>query len=1208
MKKSIKMKWLSLMVTLFVAFGAMFSVATITKAKADGSDVTVTVDERYLNADEEFSFCVNAYSKAGFSSYQLNIDVPDFVKVTGIVSRMGGEDAEFVYAKNGSNTYRITFSSDYNETGEKTMFEVYASVDEDAQGRCDACTIYDAKFTNTNVAYLSVETNCAMFYVNGSVSVVKGDFNGDGIVDLKDVMLMQRAIAYGIGLTDTQSYAGDINKDGIIDIYDCQYIRSYLIGVIPSLDNIGGNDQPHGGEEVNISGEYIYQRIEDDGSVYTANLIIREDKSFIESFSSDDRGTFEGSYYHIGNKVYLVEEYELEIVYVNVEDNTFYSENYIDFAKEPASVNGYEDTYKVNGHDTDTVTVNMNGAFLRICEEDGHPMAYNGMISIEKVNEDKGEAEGVAYVFGTSASDCLMAMPFTLNTNNHTLSVAENNNEDYYDIAFFVNEEKVGGSSVKAGTPYIEVYENFLNNNAEWLRGRYGEIDFKDYTTDSGVNIFGGAQIYCNDRICFNVDEGNWTEIEKFYAVSSVRADGSWCEITLYYNATREDVLNALVGTTVAVRKIYVNDGGETQNKHFKNVELTADMIGDTSDIDFTSGGSMHVKIPLTIDGRKTGLDVKLVPDLVNSKVVKTGVIESTAGYSNGNPIISYYALRFYDNGFVAKYSISSEGVISTDANSYQQYTTEDYNGTTLYVLGTPAAYYVFSDATFDRTDYQMIVGYKHADGQETTDYILSIQDMGETRFKVFNGVYAEMWGTSYYTGELEYQGTVKVAIENGIFNFYGIEYPIGENNALSLVLPDKDPFLTTEFGGPEAWFYEGGAAFAVYNGQPILAFSWQGNADLTFISYTMMGHEAYFYKWAIDNKYHADEEPEWDDVLATFELVYVKNGTSKNYTLYRLLDGRSYLFDGDTVQSADAYYQKNIFEIRDNTGESVYYYYNADGEMYDAVRYNIVDKDKTSFGYVYTVPAKGILVGYWQVEGGAYISSEDFRFTVNGDGNYVVNYNDKWLFTATPVGKENVHTDNKLVLVNFDGSERYYQSHGGNNGESGNGGSGESGEEGYELNAYNVFNGSVMGGPSIEYVNSYEELVNKIIQTLSEQPDAPTFLGLFYDANGEMPVTEENFHSGDIYMIFVQNDESGNGNNGGSGEVTVEITMYAFVNGEVMGSNDPVTFNSYEEFADSIGLPSETISGVYYDTYGREEVTARNFHSGNVYIFYIAG
>lgn len=62
--------------------------------------------------------------------------------------------------------------------------------------------------------------------------VVKGDVNGDGLINAIDAMLVRRAQDGFITLTGAQSAAADVNGDGSIDSVDAALILQYSVGTI----------------------------------------------------------------------------------------------------------------------------------------------------------------------------------------------------------------------------------------------------------------------------------------------------------------------------------------------------------------------------------------------------------------------------------------------------------------------------------------------------------------------------------------------------------------------------------------------------------------------------------------------------------------------------------------------------------------------------------------------------------------------------------------------------------------------------------------------------------------------------------------------------------------------------------------------------------------------------------------------------------------
>jgi hypothetical protein len=63
----------------------------------------------------------------------------------------------------------------------------------------------------------------------GNVNVVHGDITGDGVVTLKDVVLIRRYIAGGWNIDIDMSNA-DVNGDGVVNLKDAVLLRRYIAG------------------------------------------------------------------------------------------------------------------------------------------------------------------------------------------------------------------------------------------------------------------------------------------------------------------------------------------------------------------------------------------------------------------------------------------------------------------------------------------------------------------------------------------------------------------------------------------------------------------------------------------------------------------------------------------------------------------------------------------------------------------------------------------------------------------------------------------------------------------------------------------------------------------------------------------------------------------------------------------------------------------
>ena len=59
-------------------------------------------------------------------------------------------------------------------------------------------------------------------------SVLLGDANGDGYVNISDVTDIQRAVAEMDTLDDLRKKAADVNGDGVVTIDDATFLQTYL--------------------------------------------------------------------------------------------------------------------------------------------------------------------------------------------------------------------------------------------------------------------------------------------------------------------------------------------------------------------------------------------------------------------------------------------------------------------------------------------------------------------------------------------------------------------------------------------------------------------------------------------------------------------------------------------------------------------------------------------------------------------------------------------------------------------------------------------------------------------------------------------------------------------------------------------------------------------------------------------------------------------
>ncbi|MDE6729180.1 MAG: hypothetical protein K2J71_00180 [Oscillospiraceae bacterium] len=71
---------------------------------------------------------------------------------------------------------------------------------------------------------------------SGNSPLAKGDVNGDGKVDIADVILINRVYVDLEKVSKEQQQAGDIDKSGKLDLADAMLVMRYLVGLEDSLD------------------------------------------------------------------------------------------------------------------------------------------------------------------------------------------------------------------------------------------------------------------------------------------------------------------------------------------------------------------------------------------------------------------------------------------------------------------------------------------------------------------------------------------------------------------------------------------------------------------------------------------------------------------------------------------------------------------------------------------------------------------------------------------------------------------------------------------------------------------------------------------------------------------------------------------------------------------------------------------------------------
>ena len=211
----------------------------------------IYTEETYISYDSEMEYAIPvrmSYYGECIASYQIGIDVPDFLTVVDVTCDNFYEETTSFIVEKTLGGFRVSFTTQYEAfSGDAVLFNVICKTNRPGEywGEFmisgDFTTMFVSE-TAREIPYICEFSGIGVSS-EGFDSVITGDLNLDGVVTLADVICLQRYILGNCdGMPSNIFNAGDIDKNGNIDSIDVQYMQMYLVNAIPSLDDIGGNN------------------------------------------------------------------------------------------------------------------------------------------------------------------------------------------------------------------------------------------------------------------------------------------------------------------------------------------------------------------------------------------------------------------------------------------------------------------------------------------------------------------------------------------------------------------------------------------------------------------------------------------------------------------------------------------------------------------------------------------------------------------------------------------------------------------------------------------------------------------------------------------------------------------------------------------------------------------------------------------------------
>lgn len=119
-------------------------------------------------------------------------------------------------------------NSDHVWYWEMMFIELFSDVYEGIQNNNEKVIEQYPIFRDTNLVY-----DPAALHIK---PISNGDINGDEVVDIFDVVMLEQYLSGDIRLNTEQIKSADIVVDGAVTVMDVEFLRMYVLGEIPELE------------------------------------------------------------------------------------------------------------------------------------------------------------------------------------------------------------------------------------------------------------------------------------------------------------------------------------------------------------------------------------------------------------------------------------------------------------------------------------------------------------------------------------------------------------------------------------------------------------------------------------------------------------------------------------------------------------------------------------------------------------------------------------------------------------------------------------------------------------------------------------------------------------------------------------------------------------------------------------------------------------
>ena len=630
-----------------------------------------------------------------------------------------------------------------------------------------------------------------------------------------------------------------------------------------------------------------------------------------------------GLFEHDGNTLYLADRTnwcDLYVVTVDMTARTFTLDKTYHF-NEQGTVNYYDwqGTYTVE-EDGSSIWLGQYGGFMRFeYDESGQVTTaiYTGTY-------DMSDGTGTAYVFGTGADDCMLAVDFWITDAQNRIISIEAPVHLYPQVAFYVNDTLYTTLTMKVveGTTYGEMAMTaaaaFVQFGYPGQLAQDFELIYPDGVTDDTVITENGGvvSVYFTGpvvdtyemEITFYVD-GEPVLTRTFEATAGslyINAAAAAAELFIgelygdplsdnwvpYYaegvtnntTVTGDDAFSLYFETPFYRVNVYFYvDGQLVDDERY----VTAPATATYSDVADDAGRDYKKQLASYILNDAWDVEypagVSLKDRIADGSLIKIYYTTAEAFYAVADDLPEDCPLlRFEADGTVALYGFDGT-LLDAEFGTYEILR---QNGVVRAYL-TSFGSYIVSGASYiygegeDAVTYPMLTAFRHNADEACTSYTFDFT-AAVYRFDCYADGCADVLLKTAETAEYVFSFSTAYVLnaENGTLTADDTLFTIGENNTLTIELPATGFMFETPYprynDSTSLAVYDNGLAYRIYKGQAVIAtIPWEYETEN--VIYLPMIESRYF-RWEIDGQWHFEANNY--DVAEWKTYVYNKNGT----------------------------------------------------------------------------------------------------------------------------------------------------------------------------------------------------------------------------------------------------------------------------------------------------------------------------------------